>query len=199
MDDDWQFADAVERVYFRMRNTVGWATLALGDDSKQVQNHQVELYQGEVRNGIQRLQEHGFSSMPLPGARALAIFHSGKKSLGTAVAVDDPRYRPTGLKPGETHGYMIDGAAKDGTGGTMRSLWKGTLGWIHDIFGKTINFGQDSNTQTINIGHSGSLTINVSGGTINLNVSGGDIVVNGISLVHHVHPDPQGGVTGPPQ
>ena len=32
----------------------------------------------------------------------------------------------------------------------------------------------------------GDMTLNV-GGTLSINSSGGDVVVNGISLVHHVH------------
>ena len=56
--------------------------------------------------------------MPLPGSQGLVLFHGGKRSLGTIIAVDDARYRPTGLKPGEAHGYMVDGAQKDGTGVT---------------------------------------------------------------------------------
>lgn len=200
MDDDWQLQQTAERIYFKTRNLVGWATLALGDDSKQVQNHQLEVYEGEVRNGVQRIQEHGLSTMPLPGAKAMVIFHGGKRGLGTAVAVEDARYRPTGLQPGESHGYMVDGAAKDGTGGTMRTLWKGRLGWEHDVFGKTINIG-DTNAVTINVGTTASaVTINMGGSsaTVNINAGSGDVKVNGVSLVNHTHPDPQGGNTGAP-
>lgn len=42
-----------------------------------------------------------------------------------------------------------------------------------------------------------TLTVAVQG-TINLTAAGGDIKVGGISLVHHTHPDAQGGNTGEP-
>jgi phage baseplate assembly protein V len=41
------------------------------------------------------------------------------------------------------------------------------------------------------------LTINVHGNA-NITAQGGDVVVNGVSLVNHTHPDPQGGSTGAP-
>lgn len=198
--DNWEFQDGLERIYFRARNIIGWATLALGNDDQPVQFHQAEVLHNEVRNGIQRLQEHGLSTMPLPGAKALVLFHGGKRSLGSVVAVDDARYRPQGLKPGESHFYMIDGAQKDGTGGTMRTLSKGSLGWTHDVLGKTINVG-NSDAVTINIGTtSSSVTINMGGAsaTVNINGASGDVKVNGVSLVNHTHPDPQGGNTGAP-
>jgi len=44
---------------------------------------------------------------------------------------------------------------------------------------------------------SGTLTV-TSTGAVNINASSGDVVVNGISLVNHTHPESIGTVTGPP-
>jgi hypothetical protein len=135
--------------------------------------------------------------MPLPGAQALVLFRTGGRSMGTVLATEDPRYRPKGLKPGETHGYMIDEAQKDGTGGKARSLFKGALGWVHTILGKKIHVGDDD-TEEIVIKGKSSVTIEITGQKITITGTTGDVVVNGVSLVNHVHPDAQGGFTGPP-
>ena len=34
---------------------------------------------------------------------------------------------------------MVDGAKSDGTGGALRTLWQGLLGWVHNITGAAIN------------------------------------------------------------
>lgn len=156
---DWETEQLAERIYFRMRNTVSFTKLGIGNDDDEMQHHQAELYQGEVRDGVQRMQEHGLSTMPLPGSHAIIMHHGGQRSLGTVVGTEDPRYRPRGLKPGETHGYMIDGADKKGENGTLRSLWKGVLGWTHSLFGKVINIGTEADTETIVITSKTKITI----------------------------------------
>ena len=199
MADPWEMAEMAERIWFRMRNQVSWAKLKLGNDDDKIQHHQLELYQDEIRSGVNRLQEHGLSTMPLPGAYGLVVFNGGQRSLPTVLATEDPRYRPTGLKPGETHGYMIDEAQKDGTGGKMRSLWKGALGWVHTVLGKKVHIGDDDTEEVIIKGKTGTVTIQITGQSVTITGTTGDVVVNGISLVHHTHPDPQGGNTGQPQ
>ncbi len=201
MAEQFELEQLAERIYFRTRNTVAWAKLDTGNDDDEMQHHQLELYDTEVRSGVQRMQEHGLTTMPLPGSHGLVLHHGGQRSMGMIVATDDPRYRPRGLKPGETHGYMIDEADKKGENGKVRSLWKGALGWAHSIFGKTINMGS-ADTTTINIGKDGSVTINLgsNAATVNFTAGNGDITVNGVSLVNHTHSGvvPGAGHTGPP-
>jgi len=174
MDDQfWALAARLERGYYRAHNVTGRVTLHLGDDSGGVQQHQIEGYSGELRDGAQRLQTFGFASLPVPGAKGVATYHSGHRAFGTITADEDPRYRPKGQQPGEFLTYIVDGAQKDGTGGTMRQVLKGALGWLTTLFGKTVNIG-DANTQTIVVGGGGvtSLTIKVSGST-QVTVQGG--------------------------
>lgn len=156
---DWETEQLAERIYFRMRNTVSFTKLGIGNDDDEMQHHQAELYEGEVRDGVQRMQEHGLSTMPLPGSHAIIMHHGGQRSIGTVVGTEDPRYRPKGLKPGETHGYMIDEADKKGENGKLRSLWKGALGWTHSLFGKTINMGTAADTETIVITSKTKITL----------------------------------------
>jgi phage baseplate assembly protein V len=142
--------DAIaERVYHRIRNTSVRLTLHLSDDTQPTQFHQTEGYLGEVRDQQQRYSEFGFSSLPLPGAKAHAVYHGGWRGFTTITGVEDPRYRPTGLNPGEHQLYMVDGAQSDGTGGTTRLILQGLLGWVANLFGITITIGDSTNTKTI--------------------------------------------------
>ena len=66
---------------------------------------------------------------------------------------------------------------------------RGLLGWIANLFGATINVGTLADT----------VTLNVNGQTVNINGNMGDVIVNGVSLVHHVHSNSGGsGDSGPP-
>lgn len=84
---------------------VGRAVLTAIDDTEGLQLVQITGLRDEVRDGLPRLQNYGFSSVPLPGAYALAIFQGGDRAFGAVAVADDPRYRPTGWAPGETGMY----------------------------------------------------------------------------------------------
>ncbi len=195
-----------DRAWSRMHNIVGRVTLPLGDDSGQVQLHQIEGYTGELRNQMQRFGEYGFASMPLPGAKGVALYQGGHRGFPTIVATEDPRYRPKGLQPGESGLYIIDGADGNGGGGTVRWLLKGALGWFANLFGKTINVGASGDTDliqltgttitigtaadtttltlrsntNINIVSSGNISLNATG-ALNLTGGSGDITIGGIT------------------
>jgi phage baseplate assembly protein V len=189
MDEFWGVRALIERSYHRAHNTVGRVTLPMGDDSGNVQTHQIEGYKGELRDGMQHYQTFGFASMPLRGAKGVANYQSGHRGFATIVATEDPRYRVKNQQPGELTTYMVDGAKTDGTGGTTRSILKGALGWVTSLFGKTINMGTDADTVTISV-KGATININAkSGGTINITGDNGDVIVHGVSLRNHVHTD----------
>jgi phage baseplate assembly protein V len=147
MSTDWGTIGPIERGWYRAHNVTGRVTLPLGDDTKKIQTWQIEGYTGELRSGMQRVQRFGFSSMPLAGAKGVAHYQSGHRGFATIIADDDPRYRPTGLNGGEFQMYMVDGAKKDGTGGTTRTILQGLLGWVAKLLGATIIIGDSNNTK----------------------------------------------------
>src|ERR1700720_4762749 len=110
-DDSWR--DAHQRVFYRTFMSLGRATLTLGDDSGPVQHWQLEGYAGEVRDKVHRFGEFGVSSMPLPGAKVHVSWDAGHRGFGTVIGVEDPRYRPKGLKGGEFLLYVVTGAGAD--------------------------------------------------------------------------------------
>jgi hypothetical protein len=137
----WGSYDQLQRNAARTRNSLAGVTLNLPNDSGPVQSFQTEGHVGELRNSQPRVENNGFSSLPLPGAKGVAVYLNGNRGGGIIVATVDARYRPTGLKPGESQLYMIDSAKDDGSGGTTRTVLKATLGWVLSLFGKTINVG----------------------------------------------------------
>lgn len=89
----------------RVMLMVGRAVVRAIDDSRGRQQMQIELLAGELRGAVERMQQYGFTSHPHPGADAAAVFVAGNREQGIIVAVDDRRYRLTGLAVGEVALY----------------------------------------------------------------------------------------------
>lgn len=70
-------------------------------DSTGLQTMRVSLMEDEAKDGVERVQEYGFTSHPLPGAECVAIFIGGNRDHGAIVATDDRRHRPGGLGAGD--------------------------------------------------------------------------------------------------
>ena len=79
------------------------------DDGPRLQQVQVSLLAGETRSRLQRIQDYGFTSVPFPGARAVALFLGGNRDHGLVIATDDGRYRLKALAPGEVALYDDQG------------------------------------------------------------------------------------------
>lgn len=71
------------------------------DDSQGLQRMQVGSFGDQLQDSIERVQEYGFSSVPLPGAEAIVANLGGHRAMGIVIAVDDRRYRLKGGQPGE--------------------------------------------------------------------------------------------------
>lgn len=73
------------------------------NDSNGRQQLQVELLKGELRDGVERMQNYGFTSHPKGGDVAVA-FIGGNREQGIVLIADDRRYRIS-LEPGEVAIY----------------------------------------------------------------------------------------------
>jgi len=94
----------------RIANMVARAVVKLVADGGKLQSLQVMVGADETREACERFQEYGFTSVPLPGAEAVVVFVGGRRDHALVAAVDDRRYRPTGLADGEVAVYHKDGA-----------------------------------------------------------------------------------------
>ena len=99
----------------RLDDLVGRALVKLVTEGNGLQWLQVEIPGGEVRDQVRRVQEFGFVSNPKPAdgdtsaAFAVLLFPGGFRGNPIAIAVDDPRYRPTDLQGGESAVYNAFG------------------------------------------------------------------------------------------
>lgn len=80
------------------------AVVRLINDSESRQRLQVEILKDELRDGVERAQDYGFTSHPLPGCDAVILCAGGSREQSIAVVVDDRRYR-LNLQPGEVAMY----------------------------------------------------------------------------------------------
>jgi phage baseplate assembly protein V len=85
----------------RMMLAIGRAVLRAVDDGAGIQRVQVSLLSEETRDDVERFQGYGLSAVPLPGAELVVVSVAGNRDNPVAIALDDRRYRPTGLEPGE--------------------------------------------------------------------------------------------------
>lgn len=77
------------------------------NDSNGRQQLQVELLKNELRDGVEHMQNYGFTSHPKGGDVAVA-FIGGNREQGIVLVVDDRRYRIP-LQPGEVAIYDDQG------------------------------------------------------------------------------------------
>lgn len=94
----------------RVDNMVARAVLRRADDSTNTQLLQLEILDGETREGIERFQEYGFTSVPRDGAEVAVVFVGGRRDHGLAIGVEDRRFRVVGLEEGEVAVYNDTGA-----------------------------------------------------------------------------------------
>jgi phage gp45-like len=184
IDDEWSNFDQHQRTAYRARNAIGRVTLNLPDDSQPVQQYQTQGHIGEIRDQVITMQFHGFSSLSVAGTKGIALYPAGDRGNGVIIGTVNTKYRPIGLSPGELQLYLVDSAAKDGTGGTTRTVFSALLGWVTSIFGKNVNIG-DSNTAAIvltgtsikivgNLEITGDLKVDGTTNVQNLNIAGSE-------------------------
>ncbi|HEY1136566.1 MAG TPA: phage baseplate assembly protein V [Xanthomonadaceae bacterium] len=91
------------------RNMVSRAVLALINDAAKLQRVQIAMRADEERGEVERFQDYGFTSVPFPGAEAVALSVGGSRSHMVVIAVEDRRYRLTSLEQGEVAIYTDEG------------------------------------------------------------------------------------------
>jgi phage gp45-like len=101
-------------------------TLNQGNDNPMMQELHFDGMFGDGRDKVERMQNYGFSSTPLPrdqqeggsqgggdsgdsvkgpAAEGLCMFMGGQRNHPVCIGIDDRRHRPMGLQPGENAQY----------------------------------------------------------------------------------------------
>lgn len=89
------------------------------DDTTPIQTCKVSSLDSEVFDGIERIQEYGFSSVPPKDSEAVIVEVGGARDHLLVIATDSHDHRPAGGQPGEVqifsqYGQVIK-LAKDGS------------------------------------------------------------------------------------
>ncbi|WP_239686283.1 MULTISPECIES: phage baseplate assembly protein V [Serratia] len=79
------------------------------NDSYQAQNIQLTGLDSEVFDDVERPQQYGQISVPLPGAEVVFACLAGQRDQATALIIEDRRYRPTALVAGDSGVYHFEG------------------------------------------------------------------------------------------
>ncbi len=94
----------------RVANMVTRAIVKVVDDAKKFQALQVSMLADETRDEVERVQNYGFTSVPLEGAEAVAVCVGGSRDHAVVIAVDDRRYRLRNLESGAVAVYDATGS-----------------------------------------------------------------------------------------
>lgn len=117
---------------FRAYHGFARATVNEVDDKPMMQTSSVDMYAQDSTKGVERIQNFGFASVPLPrdkidgqqnqtagggytsdkkgpAAEAIMGFIGGDRSHPVIFAIDDRRHRPRKMKPGESGQYDEQG------------------------------------------------------------------------------------------
>lgn len=104
-----QIKKVVGPLHARVMLMIGRAIIKSVNDAAPAQTIQATLLGDETRDNVERLAEYGFTSVPLPGAKAVAVFVGGDRGHGIIIATGHARYRLTGLEGGEVALYTDEG------------------------------------------------------------------------------------------
>lgn len=133
-------------VYRRLNALLSKGIVKSASDGSKIQVLKVALGAGELRDGLERLQPYGLTSVPEAGAEAVVAFIGGNRDNGVVVVVDDSRERKTGLSVGDVCLYR--------KGGPFIQLKDNNVIEIH---AKNVNVTLDSGGQ-LNVAN-GNLTV----------------------------------------
>ena len=158
-----------------LKNILVRGTLSLVDGLKKLQELQVKLLAGELKDGMEHFEAYGFTSSP----EVLAGFFGGDRSHGVVICVADRRFRLQGLESGEVAMYTDEGDKLHFKRGRVIEIETMTL---------KVKAATAVEFDTPEIRTTGKI------------VSAGDQVAAGISQVGHGHTEVMKGqaVSGPP-
>jgi phage gp45-like len=166
-----QLARFIAPLSRRVRGMVARGVLTLVEDAGGVQRVQAKVG-AQTLDGLDRPQMYGFSSHPPAGGEVVVVFVGGNRDHGVIVGEGDRAHRPQASQPGSVVVY-------DGAGHSV-TLSPGGIA-IHGGGHNLVITGCPKITQQGDI------------------EATGDVKAGSISLLHHKHPDPQGGDVGEPK
>lgn len=174
------------------------------EEDKRNPEFSIQSYADSPDTGLERIQDYGFGSRPLPGSEAALIWLNGKRDVALVISVADRRYRMV-LEEGDVALYDHRGQKvhlhKDGvTANVVGDLNATVSGEAFVDCSKTFFTGDvyvGGNFTLAGVGRGAVGPMEIENGITN---TGGDIVSDGISLEHHKTEgvEPGSGLSGEP-
>lgn len=194
-------------IYRQIRLMFDRAIVTMVNDSLQRQNLQIKALADEAPDGVERFQNYGVTSVPPVGSEAIVASLGGRRASLVAIAVEDKSVRPKGLASldvclyhAEGHNFLLtEGQKAILTVKQVTLIASEKLTIIspdNEIQGPLKVLGPISCDDTISAKNGMSSDGDISArGNI---TSDGDIKAGDISVLHHKHPEHDGGETDEP-
>lgn len=99
----------LKKVVHRVQMTVGRAIIEAVKDNDEIQLVKISGLDGEVQDGVERIQNYGFSSNVPKGGEAVVLYVQGNREDGIVITADHGEYRIKDLQSGETVMYSQHG------------------------------------------------------------------------------------------
>ncbi|EEC0684597.1 phage baseplate assembly protein V [Salmonella enterica subsp. enterica] len=191
-----------------VRLLFGRGILTGTNDGLKMQNAQMTSLDGETFDDVERPQQYGQISVPLPGAETFFGCLLGDRDQAVILVVEDRRYRPAGLPAGDSGIYHYEGHRLRLTKDGRAILTCKTLEVYAD---DSILFDSPENTFTGNLTVQKNLTVQQDThiqGNLALDGTGdakghftmSDATIAGVTYSGHTHHENgRGGNTGGPQ
>ena len=137
----------------------------------------IEMLGDETQEGVDLMQQYGYTSSPPAGSEGIAVFPGGKRNGGVIIATENGEFRLKNLKPGETALY---------------TQWGDKL---HFKEGRIVDF----ETETLNIKATKKVSIDSPAVECTGELADSVGKVSGLRTAFntHVHPGNLGAPTGP--
>jgi phage gp45-like len=87
-------------IYRCIASMIGRAIIQVVNDTNNLQTVKITLLKDEVKSGVERVQEYGFTSNPPKGSEAILIAPQGSRAQGVIIATDSGQYRVKPLPEG---------------------------------------------------------------------------------------------------
>ncbi len=183
-----------------LRLVAGLGVVQDSDDAPRVQRLKITGLNGEVREGVRRLQHYGFSSRPLDGAAGVWLAVGGSRNHLVFIADEDGRYRKRELEKGEVCLYTDEGDYLFFKRGRIVELVAGvkikaTAPEVEVVASTKVVFTTPLVECSNKLHVKGPLEVD------QLATLSGDAEISGIQFSTHTHPGvlPGGASTGEPQ
>ncbi len=200
--NDEVFSRLIAPVTRGIRLLFGRGVLTGTHDELKMQNVQLTGMDGETFDDVERPQQYGQISVPLPGAETFFACLGGQRDQTVVLVVEDRRSRPTGLTAGDTGVYHHEGhrirLTKDG-----RIIVTCKMLEIYADEGMRVDTPEATFTGNVtvdkNLHVKGNFVLDGTGKSDGL-FTMSDAVIAGITYSGHVHQDNgKGSKTGAPE